>query len=437
MKVRFTPSAQSQFLAKLEFVKADNPLAAAALLARAKKSLRRLSAHPQSGRRIPEFPELKHREVIVPPYRFFYRWRKRPSGSSPSGTGPNERPPNSRPGAGDRIKSVPSCARSCSPASSCPVHPGLILEMLWTRMLTLVFGSTTLAVSTVLTAFMGGLGLGSYLAGRFADRLEIPVRAYALAEAAIGVYALLVPWCARLLPGAQPLACDRAFGDRYVLLSMLRFVGVGRAPAAPDHADGRRRCRCWPATSSRGPGSCGARAAHRDALRGQPVRRGRRRVPRRVRVPARCSASPGPTSPRPSSTSRWRRPSSLARRRVARRRRRRRQLRRAPGRGAPREAKLEPRRCRRRWSTPRARRAALAAFAVSGATAMTLQVLWTRALAVLLGSSVFSFTLILLAFLIGLGVGRRGVRRAGASGRRTRCAGWRRCTWAIAAAVGL
>ena len=36
---------------------------------------------------------------------------------------------------------------------------GLVLEMLWTRLLTLVFGSTTLAVSTVLTAFMGGLGL--------------------------------------------------------------------------------------------------------------------------------------------------------------------------------------------------------------------------------------------------------------------------------------
>ena len=53
----------------------------------------------------------------------------------------------------------------------------------------------------------------------------------------------------------------------------------------------------------------------------------------------------------------------------------------------------------------RSRRAALAAFAVSGATAMTLQVLWTRALAVLLGSSIFSFTLILLAFLIGLGIG--------------------------------
>src|SRR5919206_1469917 len=77
---------------------------------------------------------------------------------------------------------------------------GLIFELLWTRLLTLVFGSTTLAVSTVLTAFMGGLGLGSYLAGRLADRLRDPVRAYALAEAAIGVYALGVPWALASYP---------------------------------------------------------------------------------------------------------------------------------------------------------------------------------------------------------------------------------------------
>src|SRR5688572_11787935 len=70
---------------------------------------------------------------------------------------------------------------------------GLVFEMVWTRMLTLVFGSTTLAISTVLTAFMGGLGLGSFLAGKVADRVRDPVRAYALAEAAIGSYALLVP----------------------------------------------------------------------------------------------------------------------------------------------------------------------------------------------------------------------------------------------------
>ena len=76
MKVRFTPSARAQFFAGLEYIKANNPLAALALLARAKRSLRRLSAYPQSGRKIPEFPELSHREVIIPPYRFFYRVEK-------------------------------------------------------------------------------------------------------------------------------------------------------------------------------------------------------------------------------------------------------------------------------------------------------------------------------------------------------------------------
>src|SRR5262245_53598554 len=100
---------------------------------------------------------------------------------------------------------------------------GLILEMLWTRMLTLVFGSTTLAVSTVLTAFMGGLGLGSYLAGKFADRVKAPVVGYAAAEASIGVYALLVPVVISLYPGLNRWLWS-AFGDRYALLSVLRFA---------------------------------------------------------------------------------------------------------------------------------------------------------------------------------------------------------------------
>lgn len=76
MKVWFTPSGRSQFLAALQYIKAENPLAGSALLARVKKSLRRLTAHPQSGRTIPEFPEIAHREVVVPPYRFFYRVEK-------------------------------------------------------------------------------------------------------------------------------------------------------------------------------------------------------------------------------------------------------------------------------------------------------------------------------------------------------------------------
>ena len=71
---------------------------------------------------------------------------------------------------------------------------GLIYEVLWARMLGLVFGATTLAVSTVLAAFMGGLALGSVWAGRFGARLTRPVRAYGLIEIAIALYALALPW---------------------------------------------------------------------------------------------------------------------------------------------------------------------------------------------------------------------------------------------------
>lgn len=73
MKVRFTPSARTQFLSALSFIRRDKPQAALDLRNRAEKILRRLEDWPESGRVIPEFPELQYREVIVPPYRFFYK----------------------------------------------------------------------------------------------------------------------------------------------------------------------------------------------------------------------------------------------------------------------------------------------------------------------------------------------------------------------------
>ena len=70
---------------------------------------------------------------------------------------------------------------------------GLIYEVLWTRLLGLVFGHTVFAITTVLSAFMAGLGLGSYLFGKIADRHAHPLRLYGTLEAGIGVYALLTP----------------------------------------------------------------------------------------------------------------------------------------------------------------------------------------------------------------------------------------------------
>ena len=69
----------------------------------------------------------------------------------------------------------------------------LIYEVVWTRMLTYVFGGTTLAVSTVLTAFLGGLAIGSYAGGKFIDHFKKPLLAYGVLELAIGIYGVLVP----------------------------------------------------------------------------------------------------------------------------------------------------------------------------------------------------------------------------------------------------
>ncbi len=73
MKLRFTPAGRLQFLAALTYIQRDKASAAASFRHRAEIALRRLERFPLSGRSVPEFPELPYREVIVPPYRFFYR----------------------------------------------------------------------------------------------------------------------------------------------------------------------------------------------------------------------------------------------------------------------------------------------------------------------------------------------------------------------------
>jgi toxin ParE1/3/4 len=73
VKVRFAPSARIQFLAALAHIRSDDPAAALRLRKKAETILSRLEEFPESGRVVPEFPDLPYREVMVPPYRFFYR----------------------------------------------------------------------------------------------------------------------------------------------------------------------------------------------------------------------------------------------------------------------------------------------------------------------------------------------------------------------------
>jgi len=73
LRILFTPAGRRQFLEAIAYIYRDKPSAALAFRQKTEKSLSRLRKFPKSGRPLPEFPELPFREVIVKPYRFFYK----------------------------------------------------------------------------------------------------------------------------------------------------------------------------------------------------------------------------------------------------------------------------------------------------------------------------------------------------------------------------
>jgi spermidine synthase len=77
----------------------------------------------------------------------------------------------------------------------------LVYEVAWTRRLLLVLGSTAVASVVVLSAFLGGLGLGGLLGGRVADRSTRPLRLYGVLELLAAGWALLVPLLLDLVEG--------------------------------------------------------------------------------------------------------------------------------------------------------------------------------------------------------------------------------------------
>ncbi|MGH7361252.1 MAG: fused MFS/spermidine synthase, partial [Candidatus Methylomirabilales bacterium] len=102
---------------------------------------------------------------------------------------------------------------------------GLIYEVIWARQLTLVFGATSPAITTVLTSFMLGLALGSYGAGRWAGRWGNPLRAYASIELGIGVYAVAFPFLLDLL-NVMHIPLFRLLVEAPLALGVVRFVLV-------------------------------------------------------------------------------------------------------------------------------------------------------------------------------------------------------------------
>jgi spermidine synthase len=101
--------------------------------------------------------------------------------------------PASKARPSSRTAAPESWARARRPVTAAFFFSGvsaLIYQVVWLRKLSTIFGNTTLAISITLTAFMAGLAIGSYALGRRADRLERPLRCYAWLEILIGCYGL-------------------------------------------------------------------------------------------------------------------------------------------------------------------------------------------------------------------------------------------------------
>jgi spermidine synthase len=264
-------------------------------------------------------------------------------------------------------------------------------------MLVLIFGSTHFAVSTVLTAFMTGLALGAYVLGRQIDRRWNPLVVYGFLEIGIGAYALAVPGVFGLL---EPVSrwLWRTFSPDFYAFSALRFAFVGAVLVPPTALMGgtlpvlsrfltRRRERIGLSVGRLyGVNTFGSVAG--TALAGFLL------VPslgvrRTVWIAAALNVAVGAAA---LLLARW-------------------TVERGAGAGpaAPREP-VSPAGTPAPWEPARTRMV-LAAFALSGFVAMLYEIAWTRVLALILGSSVYAFTIMLATFLMGLAAGATAMSR--------------------------
>ena len=92
---------------------------------------------------------------------------------------------------------------------------GLAYELVWIRLLILSFGSTQFAITTVLATFMAGLALGSVIFGRVVDKYSSPLKVYGIIEILLGIYCVISPLIFYLVKTAylylSPITPDAAF----------------------------------------------------------------------------------------------------------------------------------------------------------------------------------------------------------------------------------
>jgi spermidine synthase len=271
-----------------------------------------------------------------------------------------------------------------------------VYQGIWFRHLQGLFGVTTHALAVVVAAFMGGLAAGSWALGRAADRSRRPLRLYGLLE--LGV-AGLVPLVPLVIRGIEALyvALHPHLAGSLVLLSLLRLGLALGALLVPTLLMGGT----LPALVVWMRRSAAPRAElHRDLARLYGINTlgavagtvlvgfvllAQLGLWRTTLLAVAVNAAIGLWCIRRDDGSAGP-PQAAA----------------SPG-GEAGVAAPAPSTLLLRWST--------IAFAVSGAASLAYEVAWTRVLAQIIGSSTYAFSMILSAFLLGLGAGSIALER--------------------------
>lgn len=275
----------------------------------------------------------------------------------------------------------------------------LIFQAIWTRLLHHTFGATSVAMSSVLTAFMAGLGLGAHLFGRWAARLKRPLLVYAWCELGVAACALVIPnlvrsdgfladinaWL-RVTLGADSATFMLArFACVFPILIVPTTLMGGSLPLLAQHfvRDGAQRNESARVGALYAVNTLGAVAGTGlSSFAFMPAFGVLATNGIAVGINAGLGLAIVTFFLRPSSRAPAAPIADVA------------------AEGTPALA-----------ASPFRRRLALWGFGISGACAMTYEVVWSRALSMAIGSSMQAFALILITFLIGIALGSAVVSR--------------------------
>jgi len=285
---------------------------------------------------------------------------------------------------------------------------GLVYEVVWMRMLTLVFGATAFATSTILASFFTGLALGGIYFGRLVDRGRRPLLVYALLEGGIGLFAFLMPMLLAAVT-ALYVGVARHFEVGFYGISLIRFALSFLVLLAPATLmggtlpvivkffarEGRRLG--WHVGRLYAVNTFGAVAGTLSAGFFLILILGVREAAYLAGLVNLVIAGTA---------------FALHRR----------LLRRVPGEGDAGETEEAPAVAPESPFSPGVARLALLAIGLSGFCALAYEVFWTRALVFFLDNSTHAFTTILTSFLLGIALG--GIAIAGFVDRGKRLLGW-------------